>query len=262
MTCLRRQSKSKMQTQAPKCTTEELSSQIDPKNTPSALRHKWLESIAAGLHPRFHGAGYSIPGNVRISLGFPRPGADKDPLGKIWPAELSTDGFFEIFISPEGHDTIEIIGVVAHEPVHAAVGLKAGHRRAFKKCANAIGLIGRMRSTTESAELRAWMYSVLISKYGEYPSGRIVREDTVKTPRKRSIRCTCTTCDYVASVPIKCFQQYGAPLCPRHGLMIPELAEALPDEAIPGQTLLFDDAGRVSEEANQLAAECLPSRQD
>ena len=38
----------------------------------SLVRHEWLEAAVRLLRPRFTGAGYTVPDNVRVSIGFPK----------------------------------------------------------------------------------------------------------------------------------------------------------------------------------------------
>ncbi|MCH3755961.1 hypothetical protein LZC13_10090, partial [Campylobacter coli] len=42
----------------------------------------------------------------------------------------------------------QIAAILAHELVHAAVGIAAGHGKAFKRVAVGLGLVGPMRATT------------------------------------------------------------------------------------------------------------------
>jgi hypothetical protein len=204
---------------------------IDPETTASAIRQQWLERVVAALHPRFHDADYFIPQNIRTSIGFCKHGAGcTSPLGQCWSPKVSTDGFFEIFISPQARDTLPIIGTVAHELTHAVVGLDAGHRRPFKRCANAIGLIGKMRTTTESDEFREWMAEHIISQIGEYPAGAIVLPDTDTKQTTRMLGCKCETCGYLIRTTRMWIEQLGPPLCPEHGLMVVCNSEAKANE--------------------------------
>ena len=53
-------------------------------------------------------------------------------------------------------DSVQIMGVLAHELDHATVGTSVGHRGPFKQCALKIGLRGPMRATTPTPEFTAW----------------------------------------------------------------------------------------------------------
>jgi hypothetical protein len=126
----------------------------------SLVRHEWLEAAIRLLRPRFGAAGYTVPDNVRVSIGFPKYTAYRHCIGQCWSDSTSSDRRFEIFVSPELGDaeqTSRIIGVAAHELVHATVGTAAGHRKPFKLCALAIGLTGPMTATSESEEFVEWV---------------------------------------------------------------------------------------------------------
>jgi hypothetical protein len=78
---------------------------------------------------------------------------------------LSADGHFEIFIRPTSHapDAMpaQIAAILAHELVHAAVGIPAGHGKAFKRVALGLGLVGPMRATTPGEAFLAAIAPIL-----------------------------------------------------------------------------------------------------
>ena len=132
----------------------------------SLVRHQWLEQAVAELRPRFAAAGYEVPSNVRVSIGFPKHVRWRRCIGQCWYSSMSSDEHVEIFISPElgtAEQTPRIVGVVAHELVHSVVGSAAGHRAPSKRCAVAIGLTGRMTATTESDDFVAWVNDVVVN---------------------------------------------------------------------------------------------------
>jgi len=58
-----------------------------------------------------------------------------------------------MFISPVLADPVKVLDVVVHENVHRIVGIKCGHKGAFKRLAESIGLTGKMTSTIAGPEL-------------------------------------------------------------------------------------------------------------
>jgi hypothetical protein len=191
----------------------------------SLIRHQWLEQAVAELRPRFDAVGYQVPDNVRVSIGWTKGGNMGTPfkhcIGQCWSGGRSTDRYAEIFISPElgtAEQTSRIIGVAAHELVHATVGNAAGHRAPFKRCAVAIGLTGRMTATTESTEFVAWVNNVVVPKIGPYPAGRIMLERKKQTTRL--VKCECETCQYPVRTTRIWIEGHGAPHCPDHGAMM------------------------------------------
>src|SRR3546814_3946952 len=55
----------------------------------------------------------------------------------------------------------QIAAILAHELVHAAVGIPAGHGKAFKRVALGLGLVGPMRATTPGEAFLAAVASIL-----------------------------------------------------------------------------------------------------
>jgi hypothetical protein len=96
-------------------------------------------------------------------------------------------------------DSMEIVGVLAHELVHATVRVKAGHGKPLKQCALKIGLTGPMRATIGGLEFLAWA-KALLERIGPYPAGFLT--DTPKQTT-RQLKCECTLCGYTARVSRK-----------------------------------------------------------
>ena len=116
-------------------------------------REEWLNGAVRLFHPMFRRANAPIPDNVRVSIGFCSTGRKSSRIGECWGSEASSDQHFEIFIRPDHRDAVHVLGTLAHELVHTAVGPRAGHGKLFKRIALDIGLTGKMRFTTEGPEL-------------------------------------------------------------------------------------------------------------
>ena len=111
-------------------------------------RESWLNRVAVGMAPLFEALGAPLPSRVRVAIGFTSCGAKGKAIGECWDNRCSGDGHFEIFIRPDlayAPDAMpaQIAAILAHELVHAAVGIAAGHGRAFKRIALGLGLVGR-----------------------------------------------------------------------------------------------------------------------
>jgi hypothetical protein len=176
----------------------------------SLRRQEWLEAAVEALRDRFAIAGYDVPQQVRVTIGWPKKAAVCGRVGECWSTEASSDRYAEMFISPELTRGPYIVEVLAHELIHATVGTDAGHGPLFKRCALAIGLRGPMRSTSAGPELTAWIDAV-IARIGIYPAGFIIDEKKQST---RQQRCQCPTCGYLARVTRKWLESAGAPICP------------------------------------------------
>lgn len=104
-----------------------------PNGKTSAERHAWLEKAVEWVRPKFEAVGSPIPKNVRVSIGFTGSRMGQKAIGACWYPEAVSDGHAEIFIGPHTKGgPSEIVGVIIHELVHAAVGKEAGHKGPFK----------------------------------------------------------------------------------------------------------------------------------
>ena len=187
--------------------------------TTTYTREQWLNKCAKHLAPLFERAGYTVPKNIRVSCGWPGGGSRNKRIGECWSNECSEDGHFEIFISPVLADARRVGDVLAHEMVHAVVGLAAGHGAAFKACARAIGLTGKMTATTGTPELHD--HIAKISR--DYPHGRMAAGTTgQKKQSTRLLKAECPDCGYTIRVTAK-WASIGMPTCCCGGEM--ELAQ-------------------------------------
>lgn len=117
----------------------------------------------------------------------------------------------------------QIAAILAHELVHAAVGITAGHGRAFKRIAIGLGLVGPMRATTPGDAFLAAVAPIL-TETGPLPHARLDTGGETTAPRKqaaRMLKCECQTCGYTVRTARKWLETAGAPLCPiaGHGAM-------------------------------------------
>jgi hypothetical protein len=192
--------------------------------TPSLERQLWLEKATEALRERFAGLGYALPVKLRYSIGWPKL-KSCGASAETWAASASSDGHIEQFISPEANDSPTIISWMTHEHVHAAVGVEAGHGPAFKQCALALGLVGKMRSTTMGEEAAAWT-EALFKRIGPYPGGSLALA-TRKKQSARLLKCVCGTCGdgkdhYSLRITRKWLDELGPPVCPGCGLTMVE----------------------------------------
>lgn len=184
--------------------------------TSSALRQKWLEDAVVALRKRFARKGYTVPEAVRVSVGWPKgTHGSQHTIGQCWSLTASSDKHNEIFVSPEitrPNNSMKILGVLAHELVHAVVGNEAGHKKPFKQCALAIGLEGKMTATSEGEDFKVWG-NLLLERIGKIPAGTLDK-GARKKQTTRLLKCECGVCGYVARVTRKWVEEAGAPVCP------------------------------------------------
>lgn len=187
-------------------------------------RESWLNAVAQGMAPLFEALDAPLPDRVRVAIGFTSRGAKGKAIGECWDNRLSADGHFEIFIRPDlahAPDAMpaQIAAILAHELVHAAVGIAAGHGRAFKRIAVGLGLVGPMRATTPGDAFLSAIAPIL-SAAGPLPHARLDTGGETTRPKKqaaRMLKCECATCGYTVRTARKWLEKAGAPLCPVDG---------------------------------------------
>ncbi len=176
-------------------------------------REEWLLKFTDAVRPWFLEVGIKIPEKVRATCGWPsksaRPSKNRR-IGEAWSEKCSADDHHEIFISPCLADPIEVGGVMIHELVHTAIGVKEGHRVAFKRPAVALGLTGKMTATSVGEPLRERL-TALTAKIGEYPHAKL---DMSNSPKQstRQLKMECPACGYIARTSQK-WLNIGTPTC-------------------------------------------------
>jgi SprT-like family len=183
-------------------------------------REAWLASLVERLKPLFAPA--IIPANLRVACGWPSHGATRTKgrvIGQCWGSTSSKDGHYEIFVSPILDDPMRVAGVLAHELVHAVVGVQAKHGKEFKQLATRIGLTGKMTATTEGEAFRAALVPIL-ADLGPYPHAELSASNSNRPKQStRLLKAECGSCGYTVRITRKWIDEVGAPHCPEHGEM-------------------------------------------
>jgi len=177
-------------------------------------REEYLIKCSKLLAPLFINKGYEIPENIRFTCGLPSRGAfgkNKRTIGQCWDSSVSSDSTIEIMISPTIDNTLNVVGTLLHEMVHAVVGNEAGHKKPFKDCAVAVGLTGKMTATVNTPELDDFINNTIIENIGTYPHAKIDYTQQ-KKQTTRMIKATCVDCDYVIRTSQK-WVDLGLPIC-------------------------------------------------
>lgn len=198
-------------------------------------RETWLEAVADLMAPWFK----ELP-PLRLAIGFPSTGKKGKRIGECWDGDSSEDGRFEILIRPDLADPMEVAAVLAHEMIHASVGLRAGHGRAFKAVAQRIGLEGKMTATVPGDAFKRAAIPIL-AKVGPLPHARLNfgQSSGPKKQTTRLVKACCSECGYTVRVTRKWLDDSGAPLCPKH--MTSLVADIPDDDEEDDQGLLAAD---------------------
>lgn len=194
-------------------------------------REEWLNAFVAAARPEFTRVGASLPDKVRVSVGFTSTGARSSRIGECHASDASGDGHFEIFLKPTIDTDARIADILTHELVHAAVGLEAGHGPAYKRVATALGLVGRMTSTTASAAWYAWALPIL-GALGPMPYAAIVGGQHTGKPKQKTnlLKVECPACGWLARVTNKHIANHAHLNCP-----VPDCVGVLATDADEGE---------------------------
>ena len=119
----------------------------------------------------------------------------------------------QIFITPDLTDTTRIVGVLIHELIHYLTPAD-GHRGKFRRLALAVGLEGKMTTTTESKEL-VEKIDKMVKKVGKIPHDKwIPVKRKVQTTRMLKLNCQAVDHDYIVRTSRKNIVEYGSAVCP------------------------------------------------
>lgn len=135
-------------------------------------RESWLLASLPRLRAMLEKAKAPAFPEPLISVGLPSKGglaSVRRRIGECWTEKsVRGGGRCTIFISPLLGNPVEVLEVLLHELVHAAVGVKAGHGAPFKAVARGVGLDGPLRATHAGPTLRAEL-AQLAEELGTYP---------------------------------------------------------------------------------------------
>lgn len=185
-------------------------------------REAWLTKAADLLWDRIREVHpmTTLPA-VKVSMGFPfkRKGKGSHAVGQCWCSTASKEGVCEIFVCPTQDDPITVLGILLHEQVHAAVGVREGHKGPFKRVAQAVGLEGKMTATVSGKGLTQFLKNA-VKTLGPYPH-RELQTGLSSGPKKdgtRMIKVFCPECEYTVRTTQK-WIDVGLPMCPCGTLM-------------------------------------------
>lgn len=176
-------------------------------------REEWLLQAIDILRTGFQAVDATIPEKVRVTCGWPSRGGRSEKaqvLGECWPPSCSGDGHTEVFIAPTISNPVEALAILTHELVHAAVGCAEGHKGEFRTVAHAMGLIGKLTSTTAGDDLTKDLEAVA-DQLGKYPHAKLTPQK--KPPQAtRMLKFVCPKCGWAARTSQK-WIDLGLPTC-------------------------------------------------
>lgn len=180
-----------------------------------ATREEWLQAGVAELDRRvFAPAGFPLP-DVRVSIGFPSRGAlsrRARALGQCFSRSAADDRRAAIFISPVLADPGEMIGVLAHECVHAQMDNRGGHGAEFRKVARTIGLTAGKPTTAGPGPELAEIVGEIAAALGPLAHAALRPVSLDAKSGTRMVKIACGACGYTARTTRR-WLAVGLPTC-------------------------------------------------
>ena len=210
-------------------------------------RESWLRAATTELRPYFESVGHKLPEKIRFAVAFPSTGRKGNRVGECWHASTSEDEHFEIIVRADLAEPVEVLGVLVHELVHAALPADAGHGKIYRGAAQKIGLEGKMRHALPGKLLNDRL-NELAAILGPLPHARLRIErgandkGPADRPKKQGTQllkaCECVECakgavPYILRITATPLREVGPPHCPKHGAISVEL----PDDEEMGRDL-------------------------
>ncbi len=158
------------------------------------LREYWLQQATLFLMEHMQRCGLA-PVPVRVSCGWPSSGGlglKRVTVGQCFAPTMCSDGVPQIFISPRMADSVDVLGTLLHELIHASFHCQFGHGKAFSQAARKVGLAGPPTATIVGDQLKPLLQEY-VAQVGTYPHAAIVPRRKKEKPgsRLRLYECFC-----------------------------------------------------------------------
>jgi hypothetical protein len=175
-------------------------------------REEWLGVAAQELAAHFESKGFTLPAKLRFSCSWPAGSrGSKKVLGQCVAPEASQDGSTEVYIVPTVADPKLALGVLVHELVHAAVGVRHGHKRPFAVACDKLGLTGKPAQALPGPQM-IWEMERVLAAVGDYPHAA-VNLDARKKQSTRMLKAVCPETGYTVRLTKK-HADTGMPVSP------------------------------------------------
>ena len=152
------------------------------------LREAWLEQAVILLREYMASCSVYLYSYPRASCGFPSRGGEGRTVrtvGQCFSPKVCRDGRSQIFISPVVSGSIEVLGILLHELIHAAAGVEHKHGKVFSQAAKRVGLVRPWRATTIGETLRP-VFDRFVTLLGPYPHAAIQLEATQRATSRET----------------------------------------------------------------------------
>ena len=168
----------------------------DTKPSKTITREQWLQHAVSVIRAETlrRDSDITIP-PVQVSCSWPGGGDSQKRIGECWGKAASKANINEVFISPKIEDSAKAISILAHELVHAVDDCKNGHKAAFVRLAQRMGLEGKPTTMGLRVEILDKLTTRMLDKHGVYPHLMLDKtKGPVKKQTTRMIKCACDNC--------------------------------------------------------------------
>lgn len=155
---------------------------------------------------------------VNVSCSWPGGGSPQKRIGECWQRKASKAGVNEIFISPKLEDPARVIGVLAHELMHAVDDCVNGHKAGFTALCRSFGFEGKPTQMGPTAEVAQGWATWMVEKHGNFPHRTLDKSASgQKKQTTRMLKCECHACGAVWRMSAKhieaCEHGMWCPVC-------------------------------------------------
>jgi hypothetical protein len=182
-------------------------------------REAWLIRAAERLAELLGAVGEEMP-PIRVSVGWPGGrGKKSNVVGQCWPTSLAEDGVAQIFMSPvRGEDkTVDVLGTLLHEMIHAVDDCESGHRGNFARIAKAVGFVPKLTSADNRNDDLNAKLAEIAKDLDVFPHAALTstsrRAAGEKGQTTRMLKVVCPADDYTLRTTQK-WIDVGLPTCP------------------------------------------------
>lgn len=190
-------------------------------------REEWLKRGVRTLRPLLRKAGITMRARRQVSMSL---ASTRKAIGQCWYEAASKSGqTANILICPTLADPVDVLDVLLHEMIHAALPYGTHHGPKFVRACKHIGMT-KNKPTSASAcpELRAVLERVA-AFLGPFPTMRWWSPAARRAARADTGLCSAPrlTSGYRVQISAKALEEFGPPTCPITGdPMVPATGKA------------------------------------
>ena len=167
-------------------------------------REDWLTALVDVYRDALQQSGIVIPARIRVSCGFPSTFRRSGTLYECWTETASTDGTFEVLISPTVDQPMIVAHLLLQALVRGAPGCMSGKGSTYDAAINA--------ACAASPESFAAAWGEAVATLGAYPHAALLVSGR-KTQTTRMLKAVCDAgCGYTIRLSGK-WAAKGMPIC-------------------------------------------------